>query len=301
MPEAPERGKGGSRLVSASTVAITLDRIQRFPVKGLQGETLDAVAVAPAQGLPHDRRFAIARGDNRQAFGAPRWYPKEWFVMLMRDTALATLAPRVDWEAGIVELQMPGRPSCRAAFDTAAGREQLDAYVNDILGSRPEGRARWVESTDVSFTDVPQNCLSLLNLESVRDLEARMGCAIDPRRFRANLHVRGGAPWEELDWVGGAIRIGEVTLHVPARIPRCNATSVDPASGERDVNVVKGLRAAYGHYDMGVYAEVLRGGRVAVGDVVTPPDRPRRRSWVGRWLRFVAFLARGAPIVLRRR
>lgn len=280
---------------------ITLDRIQRFPVKGLQAETLDAVVLATGQGLPNDRRFAIARGDNRQAFGAPRWYPKEWFVMLMRDTALATLAPRVDWEAGIIELGAPGRPPCRAAFGTVEGRERLEAYVNDLLGPRREGRAHWVESDGVSFTDVPQNCLSLLNLESVRDLEARMGRPIDPRRFRANLHVRGGAPWEEFDWVGREIRIGEVTLRVPARIPRCNATSVNPDTGERDVNVVKGLRAAYGHYDMAVYAEVVRGGRVTVGDEVGLPDAPHGRSRVGHWLRFFGFLARGAPTVLRRR
>jgi uncharacterized protein YcbX len=280
---------------------ITLDRIYRFPVKGLPGEPLDAVSLVTGQGLPDDRRFAIARADNSQAFGSPRWYPKQWFVMLMRDTALATLAPRVDWEAGTIELRAPGKASCRAAFGTAEGREQLEVYVNGILGSRPEGRARWVESAEVSFTDVPQNCLSLVNLESVRELEARMGCAIDPLRFRANLYVRGAAPWEEFDWIGRQVRVGDVLLRVPARIPRCAATSVDPDSGERDVNVVKGLRAAYGHYDMGVYAEVVRGGRVAVADVVTPPDDPQRRSGVAHWLRFFGFLARGTPIVLRRR
>lgn len=301
MPEPRRPGKVARPLVLDDAMTITLDRIQRFPVKGLHAEPLDAAALAPGQGLPNDRRFAIARGDNRQAFGSPRWYPKEWFVMLMRDTALATVTPRVDWEAGIVELEAPGRAACRAAFGTAEGRERLEAFVNDMLGTRPEGRARWVESAGVSFTDVPQNCLSLLNLESVRDLEARMGRPIDPRRFRANLHVRGGAPWEELDWVGREIGIGEVTLRIPACIPRCAATSVNPETGERDVNVVKGLRAAYGHYDMAVYAEVVRGGRVAVGDVVTPPVEPQGRSRVGHWLRFLGFLARGVPSALRRR
>lgn len=280
-------------------MAITLDRIQRFPVKGLQGEALEAVSLAPGEGLPHDRRFAIARGDARQRIESPRWYPKQWFVMLMRDTALATVAPHVDWKTGEVELAAPGRPSCRANSGTAEGRRVLEAWVNDVLGTRSEGPARWVECGAASFTDVPQNCLTLLNLASVRDLEHRMARPIDPGRFRANLHLQGGAPWEEFDWVGREIRIGEVTLRVPARIPRCAATGVDPESGRRDVNVVKGLRAAYGHWDMGVYGEVVHGGRVAVGDVVVPPDRPRPRSDVGHWLRFVGFLARGAASLLR--
>jgi hypothetical protein len=90
-------------------------------------------------------------------------------------------------------------------------------------------------------------------------------------------------------------------LRIPARIPRCAATGVDPDSGVRDLNVVKGLKAAYGHYDMGVYGEVRHAGRVAVGDVVVPPPDPQRRSSAGHWLRFFGFLARGAPHVLSRR
>jgi hypothetical protein len=46
---------------------VTLERIYRYPVKGLPGEALDTVSLAVGQGLPHDRRFAIARGDTRPA------------------------------------------------------------------------------------------------------------------------------------------------------------------------------------------------------------------------------------------
>lgn len=280
---------------------ISLERIYRFPVKGLSGEPLDAVPLVAGQGLPHDRRFAIARGDTRLDPAAPRWLPKQRFVVLMRDAALARLACRIDLEAGTLELRAPGTPPCLAAFGTAGGRERIEAYVNDFLGSRPEGRAHWVEAAEVSFTDVPQNCLSLINLESVRELEVHMKRPLHPLRFRGNLYLRGAPPWAEFDWVGREIRMGDATLRIPARIPRCAATGVDPETGERDLNVVKGLRAAYGHYDMGVYAEVVHGGHIAVGDVVTPPDDPRPRSRLGHWLRFFGFVARGAPNALRRR
>ena len=153
----------------------TLARIYRFPVKGLQGEPLDAVALAAGQGLPHDRRFAIARGDTQLDPAAPHWLPKQWFIMLMRDTALARVACRFDETAGTIELHVPGTAPCVAAFGTAAGRAQIETYINDCLGPRREGRAYWVESGQASFTDVPQNCLSLVNLASVRALEARMG------------------------------------------------------------------------------------------------------------------------------
>jgi hypothetical protein len=60
-----------------------------------------------------------------------------------------------------------------------------------------------------------------------------------------------------------------------ARIPRCAATSVNPETAERDVTVPKALKQHFGHVDMGVYAEVVRAGRVAVGDGVVPPADAR--------------------------
>src|SRR5262245_25020794 len=279
---------------------ITVAQLYRYPVKGLGAEPLDTVTLAASGGAPHDRRFAIARGDSRLDAASPRWRPKEWFIMLMRDTELARVTCRLDVAAGTVALGAPGRQACVAQFGTAEGRAQLEAYVNAALGTRREGPARFVEAGDVSFTDVPQNCLSVINLESIRDAGTRMGVTLDPLRFRANVYLAGVAPWAEFTWVGRDIRIGEVTLHVPARIPRCNATAVNPATGERDVNVVKGLRAQYGHYDMGVYAEVRRGGRMRVGDTVDPPLDPTARSRAGHWFRFFGFLARGARVLLRR-
>jgi uncharacterized protein YcbX len=278
---------------------IALAHVYRFPVKGLGAEALDAVDLAAGQGIPNDRRFAVARGDSRLDPGAPRWRPKEWFVMLMRDTALARVGCRLNEAAGTIELHASDQPACIASFVTEEGRSQINSYLNRALGERREGPAHWMEAGDVSFTDVPQNCLTLINLESVRELETRMGAPVHPLRFRANLYVSGTPPWSEFDWVGQDIQIGPVKLHIPARIPRCNATAVNPETGERDLNIVKALRAAYSHYDMGVYAEVRGDGRIQVGDVVTPPSSLQPRSRVAHSLRFFRFLARSVPTVLR--
>lgn len=280
------------------TTALT--GIFRFPVKGLSAEALASVDLAVGAGLPHDRRFALARGDTRLGTSDLPWRPKQWFVVLMRDAALARLGCRVDFATQTVALQAPERPACHASFATPEGRARLDAYVNEFLGDRPEGAAHWVEAGDVSLTDVPQNCLSLVNLASVADLSRKLGVKIDPMRFRANLYIDGAAPWAEFDWVGQEIRIGEVTLRLPARIPRCNAINVDLETGTRGVNLIQALRTHYGHYDVGVYAEVVTGGHLQVGDAVSPPSQAQPRSWFSHWLRFFGFLARSAPFVLGR-
>lgn len=39
-----------------------IEKIYRYPVKGLSAEALEAVALMPGEMLPHDRRFALAQG-----------------------------------------------------------------------------------------------------------------------------------------------------------------------------------------------------------------------------------------------
>ena len=79
----------------------------------------------------------------------------------------------------------------------------------------------------------------------------------------------------------GRVRVeAEVELVAPAefeprprqRIVRCAATEVNPDNGERDAKPMRWLREHFGHGDLGVYAEVLEGGRIAVGDALEPAE-----------------------------
>ena len=60
----------------------------------------------------------------------------------------------------------------------------------------------------------------------------------------------------------------EVALKVAKPIVRCVATHVDPDSGERDIEVVRGLFDGFGHTHCGVYASVTTGGPIRRGDPV---------------------------------
>ena len=51
-------------------------------------------------------------------------------------------------------------------------------------------------------------------------------------------------------------------------ITRCPATEVNPVTAERDVDPLEELRRLYGHVELGVHAEVIEGGRFAVGDAI---------------------------------
>lgn len=134
------------------------------------------------------------------------------------------------------------------------------------MAGQVPGTPHLVEAPGHMFSDAPEKFVSLLNLASIRDLERVVQAPVDPRRFRANLLLAGLDPWTEMHWIGRTLEVGAARLEVVSAIDRCAATNVDPATGSRDLNIPLALRKGYGHTECGLYARVVDGGRVAVGD-----------------------------------
>lgn len=276
--------------------------LYRFPVKGLAGEPLDAVDLSAGAGVPHDRRFAVLRGDTAFDAASPRWVAKEKCVMLMRDHALARLRLRFDPGTATVALSAPGEPVLEASLATDEGRARAAAYVARVA-QPPGGAPRLVEAGAMSFTDVPENCVSIVHQVSIDALAAAMGRPLHPLRFRANVYVAGGEPFAELGWLGRELVLGGAVVRPFARIPRCAATNVDPETADRDLAVPKAIKQNFGHVDMGVYAEVVRAGRVAVGDSLTPPEgaRPSSEGFLASAWRTARLYLRQGLVLARRR
>ena len=110
----------------------------------------------------------------------------------------------------------------------------------------------------------------LLNLETVRELSAKVGKELTAARFRPNIVFDGVPPWREFEWVGKHVTVGGARLRVLRRTVRCDATKVDPATAEQDLDLPQLLQTHYPEHGayLGVYAEVVGGGTVAVGDGV---------------------------------
>jgi uncharacterized protein YcbX len=68
------------------------------------------------------------------------------------------------------------------------------------------------------------------------------------------------------------LAIGDVRLKIVKRIARCAAVNVDPENATRDLELPQTLMRRFGHADCGVYAEVIAGGTIAVGDAIGPEE-----------------------------
>lgn len=251
----------------------SLISIHRYPVKGFSAEALPAVELEPGRFFPGDRLYAVENGPSGFDPAAPAYKDKTSFLVLMRNARIAALKTRFDPDSHVFSLNGPDG-SVAGDLRTPDGRAQVEAFLTAFMGVAARGPLKVLAAPEGHrFTDsLRAGFVSLVNLASVRDLEARMGAAVDPIRFRMNLHLDGWEPGAELELVGRTLTVGPVRLKVLKRTERCAATSVNPDTAERDLNVVKGLHTAYGHTDCGIYAKVLSGGRIAPGDAITLED-----------------------------
>jgi uncharacterized protein YcbX len=165
----------------------------------------------------------------------------------------------------------------RAAITEPDGRRRVAEFLADFLGD-VDGPLRLAEAPGHAFADARRKpnattdkYVSLINRASIAALEADMGVAVDPLRFRANVYFEGTPAWSELDWIGSEIALGAARLRVVSPITRCAATQVNPVTAERDLDIVAALKRAFGHTYMGIYAEVVTAGEIAVGAVLHGP------------------------------
>jgi uncharacterized protein len=248
-------------------VSGSVQSIWRHPVKGFTPEPLEEVVLKAGLCFPSDRLYAVEDGPSGFDPAAPAFVSKQKFTVLAKIAAVARIRTHYDDETGVLEARLDDRSPLRAPLKTAAGREAFAAWLTDVLGDEIRGPLKVLPAPgDHRFMDDVQGFVSIINLASVRDLQTRIGHAVDPRRFRANLYVEGWPAWVENGCAGGRVTLGDIRAEVVKPIKRCVATHVDPDTGERDLDVVRGLFEAYGHMNCGIYATVVSGGRLRIGD-----------------------------------
>ena len=254
-------------------MAIKIEALTRYPIKGLSGQPLDSVQLQRGQGFPNDRKFGFARPHSGFNPSNPKPLPKTKFYMLARDAKLALLSTAYDEVTGVLTM---AAPQDTGTFDitTTPGKQQASLFFKSYLALEDDETPELYEASPHRFTDVSvdsiemMNAVSLINLDSVHQFARSINQEVDPRRFRANIHFSGLAPFSELDMVGQELVAGEVQFKIVRRTRRCPATEVNLATGERNLKVPQLLLQQYDHRDMGVYAEVVKGGTLSAGDEV---------------------------------
>lgn len=240
--------------------------LHRYPVKGFSPEPLNRAEIEAGGTMPFDRAFAIENGPSGFDPSAPVYMQKTRFLMLMRNERMAEFRTRFDDASGTFTIFRGGGPQVEGSLHSDEGRQRIESWIAENFRSELRGPPRILSASGHSFSDMHEKVLHLVNMESVRALEKKLGREVDPLRFRPNIIVEGPGAWSELEWEGAELRLPKLTLAWKTSTSRCAATNVDPKNGRRDMEIPKTLQALYGHMDFGIYLSAATGGSIAVGD-----------------------------------
>jgi uncharacterized protein len=274
----------------------TVGALRRYPVKSMLGEALDAGDVT-FTGLAGDRRLAVisrttgkiasakfprlwrdlltlsAAADEGTGDGAVRITLPEGKTIWSNDADVdAVLSGLLDEPVALTATPPPGAALDRAVPE-AVLRDGVDAQVPAELmeiggGGGPPG----------TFVDyAPLHLLTTSTLDRIAELSPH-GRA-DLERYRPNVVVRTTAPgFTENDWLERNLRIGDdLVLRIITRTARCAVPTLTHGTLPRDPdalrvlarhNRVKPLDSLDPEPCAGVYARVLRPGRIRTGDAV---------------------------------
>lgn len=249
-------------------------RFSVAPVKGLALVHPEEVVLEP-RGVPENRRFYLIepRG-NRLSAG--------------RRAPLAGIRPDYDAERDVLTLRFPDgrvvedRIELREPVTTKFGHGSVTGRVvhgpwADVLGREIGRTLRLVRADEPGASVAPQRAVSIVSRASVEALTLASDAPepVDVRRFRMTIEIDGCGAHEEDEWVGSKVRIGDAVVRVLEPLDRCTFTEHDPETGVRDFPTLKAIKGYRGMserktIDFGIVGEVVRPGRVRVGDAVEP-------------------------------
>ncbi len=242
-------------------------QLMRHPIKSAGYESVDHATLTEGAAFPFDRIWAVAHAAARIT-DPPTWAPKLQFLRGWGSADLMAISCQSDPAQDRVTLSHPSRPTASFCPDDPADAARLIDWLRPLWPENRPEPARVIRVPGQALTDQDQPLISINSVASLADLSTRIDSALSQHRFRGNIWVDGWAPWAELDLVGRDITIGASRLRVEEPIGRCRATGANPETGVQDIDTMAALESHYGHTDFGVFARVIVGGKVAVGDEV---------------------------------
>jgi hypothetical protein len=261
----------------------------RYPVKSMMGEELNAAEVTD-RGLVGDRQFAVVDAATGKVAGAKN--PRKWGNFFDFRAAYVE-PPESGSKLPAVRLTLPDgtlvtseQPDVAQVLSRALGREvEFAEAQHDGESSGAEAEEYWPDMEGLEHRDtvteweLPAGTffdLAVVHLLTTATIERLRALYPDGRfevrRFRPNIVVATGHDQQgfvENDWIGHTVAIGdEVRLRITGPCPRCVMTTLAQGDLPKDAGILR-TAAQNNQANVGVYADVVKGGTVRRSDNVT--------------------------------
>ncbi len=217
--------------------------LRRYPVKSMGGEDL-ALVDLDTRGLIGDRWYAVEDDDGHFASG------KTTRRFRRRDAVFAFTA-HTD-------------PDGRVIVSGPAGRWPVgDPELDQRLSQEMRTAVRITPEADVPHQDM--GSVSIVSTATLRWCADRWGGSADPRRLRVNIVIEADEPFIEERWIQHDLSFGSTRLRVVGRAPRCRMIDIRQDGAQPGERWLKSLAQERDMF-LAVYADVIRPGRLRVGD-----------------------------------
>ena len=231
-------------------MSLRVSQLTVYPVKSLAGVSTDTVDVTET-GFSHDREWMIV--DAEGVFVTQRQHP-----------SMARIGATV--EGGNLRLSVPGEAPldvpiiedgeirsvevweypCDAIDQGQTAADLLSRFLQRscrLVRMAPEFRRqvspRYRMSDDETIGFADSMPFLLISEASLEDLNSRLHDPVEMNRFRPNLVVSGGTPFQEDRW--SRIRIGDIPFRVAKSCVRCEIPAVNQSTGVKGVEPIETL------------------------------------------------------------
>ena len=221
--------------------------IVRYPIKGLSGENIEKITLEKNQVLPGDREYAFSRSHVTYNRNNPVYLRKTNFLALVKEEKLAKLETKFDPESKKLLIKLDNKIVINEILNEEENINKVETFFQNYLNLGFDSKPKLVQGMKVknnnnlthSFSDIPDKAVSIINLNTINELEKKLGKKIS---------------------------LDESVLEVFKKTQRCAATNVNPENAIRDINIPNEINTHYGHLDLGVYARVIKSGLVSISD-----------------------------------
>ena len=225
--------------------------LYRYAVKGLSGDALDNVQLAPGETFPDDRRFALLKTKVSNAFDPehPTWLHKENFLCAFTDPHLMAKY-RASYSTHMTDQESDHQGMFLSLYErwnkdkvlgpldlsTEHGRRDLANFFSIQSGTlvtcvtADHSRHQFGNTSSGWKQKRDTRTIHIVSESTVKALATAIGNdenMLSPTRFRPNIVVSGEnlRPFSELDWIGKSIQCSStLRMKVISKTVRCHAS-----------------------------------------------------------------------------
>lgn len=242
----------------------TVATLWRHPIKSHGREALETVTLTEGQTMPWDRTWAVTHDATKHE--GDGWSSCRNFMIGTRTPGLAGLWASMDEATRTLTLRHARLGALTFKPDDPDDANRFLTWVAPLAEGSSVRHSQIVAAGARGMTDTSSPTISIMSNASHAAVSARLGGKLEQERWRGNIWLDGLAPWEEFEWVGKHVRIGEAEFEITKPIERCRHTEANPKTGERDADTLGALNDHFGHQDFGIYALVTKSGTITIGD-----------------------------------